>query len=54
MADARPVTDVVVERFIMVCFVVAFWRALIARDAIGAAWSLTCLRAGPGVACRAL
>jgi hypothetical protein len=37
MADARPVTDVVVERFIMVCCVIAFWRALVAKDAIGAA-----------------
>ena len=30
MADARPVTDVVVERFIMVFLCRAFWRAVIA------------------------
>jgi hypothetical protein len=30
MADARPVTDVVVERFIMVLSCRTFWRAVIA------------------------
>ncbi len=31
MADARPVTDDVAERVIMVVLYVAFWRAVIAR-----------------------
>jgi hypothetical protein len=30
MAEARPVTDVVVERFIMVFVCRTFWRAVIA------------------------
>jgi hypothetical protein len=30
IADARPVTDVVVERFIMVSLCLTFWRAVIA------------------------
>lgn len=30
MAEARPVTDVVVERFIMVFLCRTFWRAVIA------------------------
>jgi hypothetical protein len=37
IADARPVTDVVVDRFIMVVFACAFWRAVIAVRAIGCA-----------------
>jgi hypothetical protein len=37
MADARPVTDDWVERDIMVAFSVAFWRAVIAKWAIGCA-----------------
>jgi cation transport ATPase len=38
IADARPVTDEVVERFIMVCACTcAFWRAVIAVSTIGCA-----------------
>lgn len=37
MADARPVTDVVVDRFIMLILFCAFWRAVIAEDAMGCA-----------------
>jgi hypothetical protein len=37
IAEARPVTDEVVERDIMVVFSCAFWRAVIAGLAIGCA-----------------
>jgi hypothetical protein len=55
IAEARPVTDDVVERDIMVFVTCAFWRAVIAGNAIGcAAGCHWCLRAGPGACCRAL
>jgi hypothetical protein len=59
MAEARPVTDAVVERDIMVGMTCAFWRAVIARCAIGCAaglWSVSapgrerCLRSNRVVA----
>jgi hypothetical protein len=37
MAEARPVTDDVAERDIMMILLCAFWRAVIAREAIGCA-----------------
>ena len=37
MAEARPVTDVVVDRFIMLFLFCAFWRAVIADMAMGCA-----------------
>ena len=43
MAEARPVTDEVAERDIMVFLACSFWRAVIAVSAIGCAAGVTLL-----------
>ncbi len=48
IADARPVTDAVVERFIMVLFACAFWSAVIAVGAIGCAAGVSLRRPNHG------
>jgi hypothetical protein len=49
MAEARPVTDDVAERDIMVILLCTFWRAVIAREAIGCAAGVPFVGPNPGL-----